>query len=178
MKDCPIGLICGDFECNRDGYCQDLADPWPLPYDIDPSWMPGVGLLVTLPAYDWYCPNIEHMIIQNERYNRWVGRVREDYWLGGWWGATDLPYQSHPEGGILVIYHLKLDEEITFSRPWRYLPNISYDCSPTHWEEFMPAVPIDGYLHPLSDRHIESDGFCCDWLLLWAHDFESENDDD
>lgn len=173
---CPIGLICEHFECDRygDSYCQDLADPWPLPYWVEPCWMPGVGLLVILPAYEWDCPNIEHMIIENSRYNRWVERVRNDYWLAGWWNAIDLPYQAHPEGGVLVIHHLKLDEEITFSRPWHYSPEIKDDTSPTHWEMFMPPVPLSGYRHPFTKDYIEPDGFYRDWLLRWPSDFEEE----
>ncbi|MEH2050069.1 hypothetical protein [Nostoc sp.] len=170
MKDCPIGLVCSDFECDR-RYCQDLAEPWPLPYYLNPCWMKGVGLLVVLPSHDWDCPNIEHMITENERYNNWVQRVRDDYWLGGWWNAVDLPYEAHPEGGILVIHHLKLDEEIAFSRPWRYNPKVQYDTSPTHWEEFMPPVPLEGGRHPFTDDYIEDDGFYRDFLLRWPSDF-------
>lgn len=179
MTNCPIGLICEYFECDHygSGYCQDLADPWPLPYFKEPCWMPGVGFLVILPAYKWDCPNIEYMITENERYNRWVERVRDDYWLYGWWNAIDLPYEEHPGGGILVIHDLRLDESITFSHPWRYNPKVKYDISPTHWEEFMRPVPLDGYRHS-STENIEPDGFYRDWLLRWASDFEENDYDD
>jgi hypothetical protein len=176
MSDCPIGLNCKDFECRR-SYCQNLADPWPVPYFTYPGWLPGVSLLTTIPQFDYDCPNVEHLIIANEEYNRWVDNVRQELWLGGWWQAVDLPYELHLDGGLLVIHHLKLDEEVTFVSPWRLDLENKYNCSPTHWEEFMPPVPLDGYRTPFTSDYIEPDGFCRDWLLLWPSDFEWSDDE-
>ncbi|MEH1852589.1 MAG: hypothetical protein V7L11_13075, partial [Nostoc sp.] len=53
----------------------------------------------------------------------------------------------------------------------RYNPKVSYNTSPTHWEEFMPPVPLDGYRRAFTDDYIEDDGFYRDFLLRWASDF-------
>ncbi|MEH1855264.1 MAG: hypothetical protein V7L11_27190 [Nostoc sp.] len=170
MIDCPIGLICDYFKCDR-GYCQNLANPWPLPYYINPGWLPGVYLWVEILPFDYDTPNVEYLIIQAEEDNRWVESVRQELWRGGWWKAEDLPYQPHPEGGLLVIHHLRLTEEVTFACPWVYDSNKRYNCSPTHREQFMPPVPLDGYRRAFTDDYIEDDGFYRDFLLRWASDF-------
>lgn len=181
MKDCPIGLICDYFECNVFGgctnraYCQELAKPWTLPYWVEPCWMPGVGLLVTLPACEWDCANEEHEIAIQDRYNEWVERIREDYWLGGWWEATDLPYQPHPDGGLLVIHQLRLDKDITFSCPWRDIRKRSADTYPECWEQFTPPVRLNRHRHPW-DKKIQDDGFYPPWVLVFASDFEEDEE--
>ncbi|MEH2384169.1 MAG: hypothetical protein V7K27_35670 [Nostoc sp.] len=171
MRDCPIGLICSDFECNR-RYCENLADPWPLPYYLNPRWMPGVGLLVIVPSHEWDCTTEEHLIAQNEEYNNWVTSVRNEMWMGGFWYAIDLPYEVHPEGGLLVIHDLKLDGDVTFSEPWIFNPKKRYNCAPTHWEEFMRPVPLEGCRHPFTADYIEKDGFYRDFLLRFLGDFD------
>jgi len=178
MTECPIGLICEFFECER-SYCQNLADPWPLPYLVNPGWMPGIGLLVSLPTHDWDCPNVEHLIIENENYNRWVETVRHFCWQGGWWDAVDLPYQFHPDGGLLVIHDRPLDESTTLSCCWDF--EDGYQRYRSHWDGFMPPVPINGFkliYGEFSGKElIEADGFF-KWWTLCAGDFEGLEDEE
>ncbi|WGV23684.1 hypothetical protein [Halotia branconii] len=180
---CPIGFDCalmGDRTvCQNRSYCQNLAEPWPIPYDINPSWLTGVGLLVSVPNYDYDCPNVEHMIAENDRYNAWVESVRLELWLAGWWSAIELPYKQHPRGGLLVIHHLSLDSEVTFASPWAYDPTQPYNCSPEYREIFMPPIPVsaNGRKWDFADwsHQIEEDGFYRDWLMFWPWDFNNDD---
>jgi hypothetical protein len=184
VSECPIGLICELLSkrssCENRSYCHELAEPWPLPYWLNPFWAEGVNCLeVNLPDYEWDCPNVEHLITQQDSYNAWVARLQVEYWVGGWWQSISLPYEAIPEGGIIVTNHLKLGEEVTFSRPWKYDKQHKYDLSPTHWESFMPALPIGArYTNTHLFTEIEEDGFYPECWLLYKRDFDEEWDED
>ncbi|WP_375494695.1 hypothetical protein [uncultured Nostoc sp.] len=156
MTDCPIGLICSDFECDRT-FCNFLAQPWTLPFFINPGWIPGVNLLVTVLDYDPDFPEYENEIEAYERDNSLVSRIRDEIWLVGWWKAVDLPYQAHPDGGLTVIHFQPLNEDVMFAC---YVANNFYKM-----EQFAPPVPIDGYERiygepPSSIRQeVDQDGF-------------------
>ncbi|MEH2236023.1 hypothetical protein [Nostoc sp.] len=154
-----------------------MANPWTLPYWVDPCWMPGVGLLVNIPAVSGdYLSNDEHLIAIQDNYDEWIERIREDYWLGGWWESVNLPYQPHPEGGLLVIQYLALDENITFACPWRHVSKKTDGSSPECWERFMPPVPLNSHRHPWDKRVDQGDGFYPPYVLVYASDFEKEDD--
>jgi hypothetical protein len=174
MNDCPIGLICSDFKCDR-AFCNFLAQPWPLPFFINPGWMPGVDLLVSVLDYDPDFPEYEHLLEAFERGNSWVERIRHEIWLAGWWKATDLPYQPHPGGGLLVIHFQPLDEDVMFAC---CLINNFYKQ-----EQFAPPVPVNGYeiiygrpVGLITVREIDEDGFF-KYGMLDADFFLLENND-
>lgn len=60
----------------------------------------------------------------------------------------ELPYQAHPEGGLLVTGFLTLNEFVTFARSY----HAYFDETLNHWridspdycqqEQFMPALPL------------------------------------
>ncbi|MEH2456561.1 hypothetical protein [Nostoc sp.] len=173
MTDCPIGLICNDFKCDRT-FCNFLALEWPLPFFVNPCWMPGVNLLVTVLDYDPDFPEYEHLIEDYHRGNSWVERIRDEIWLAGWWKAIDLPYRPHPDGGLVVVHFQPLDEDVMFAC---YLTNNFYES-----EQFSPPVPINGYEivygKPASlivNREVEKDGFL-KYGVLDADFFVMEND--
>ncbi|MEH1802169.1 MAG: hypothetical protein V7L13_24005 [Nostoc sp.] len=176
MTDCPIGLICDYFKCDRahHAFCKFLAQPWPLPFVVNPGWMPGVGLLVTVLDYDLDYPEYEYEVEAWERGTSWIERIRHEIWLVGWWKAIDLPYQPHPDGGLVVVHFQPLDEDAMFTC---YLTNNFYKQ-----EQFAPPVPINGYEiiygKPASffpDRKAEEDGFL-EYGVLDADFFLTGND--
>ncbi|MBD2492646.1 hypothetical protein H6G77_34835 [Aulosira sp. FACHB-615] len=180
MSGCPIGLICEYFEDGCGEYCESLAHPWPLPFwdwSFDPKWRELNGFKVEIPAYQEYASNNEWEIISTDRYNYWVGRIRHELWLAGWWNAIELPYKYHPDGGIEVIHHLPLNDDVTFATPWVYHPKGYSYAAPSHREEFMPPIPINSWPHKWAGD-IEADGFYKDWLIYWPSDFEGRRDYD
>ncbi|MBD2503434.1 hypothetical protein [Anabaena azotica] len=184
---CPVGLICEYFdECDR-AYCNSLVRPWPLPYCIDSDGQSECE--VELPAYNHTINNVEDLEYW-ERYNEWVQSIRNEYWLGGWWDAVLLPYQSHPAGGLLVIKPLRLNNDIDFACHSDFANGFSKYID--YWEAFEPAVPIHGYqkiferLPPtpppealLVDKYcIERHRNIRDYIMLYFSDFigwESNN---
>ncbi|MEH2280635.1 MAG: hypothetical protein V7K90_04720 [Nostoc sp.] len=72
-----------------------------------------------------------------------------------------LPYQAHPQGGLLVVEPLELTAEVTFICPLVYRFHEHLKCwlndSPKYWEgeEFMPAVeiPAEGYEYSRNYYH-------------------------
>ncbi|MEH2005890.1 hypothetical protein [Nostoc sp.] len=143
MKDCPIGLICEDFDCDafgRSSYCQRLAAAWPLPYRIVPAsiWFPmahSSHLLVKIPEFSDV--PVDSLDI-----------IKTEVWAAGFFDSIKLPYQAHPEGGLLVVEWLSLTAEITFICPLVYRFHEHLNCwlndSPDIWEgdKFMPALPL------------------------------------
>lgn len=161
--------------CANRSYCSNLAAPWPLPYYLNPIWRDESSLEVNLPQHEYDCENVEHLIIQQDRHNALIDRMLPEYWLAGWWDAVFLPYRPHPDGGLEVFYNLKLTENITFSRPWKFDQKYKCDVAPTCWEEFMPPVPINHfYDQPFDEVDLEEDGFCKDYLLLYPWHFEND----
>ncbi|MEH2357518.1 hypothetical protein [Nostoc sp.] len=136
MSECPIGLICSDFECDR-AFCNFLAQPWPLPYRIVPPsfWLPMAHLLVKIPQL-------------GDVPVRSLSVIETEIWNAGFFDPIKLPYQAHPEGGLLVTGFLELTEMVTFARPYyAYFDEelkIWRDESPHYWlgDQFMPALPL------------------------------------
>ncbi|OYD90578.1 hypothetical protein CDG76_30610 [Nostoc sp. 'Peltigera membranacea cyanobiont' 210A] len=149
MSECPIGLICSDFECDRRirrTLCFNLAKPWPLPYCcfvIDPEWRENNGFLVEMPSYAEHDSCKEEDIEDTERYNHWVESVRHGFYEGGWWEAIKLPYKSLIDGGLIVVKRLNLDASVTFATPYNFDNNGRYLYR--HFKGFEPPVPIHGY---------------------------------
>ncbi|MDZ8056542.1 MAG: hypothetical protein RMX63_34525 [Aulosira sp. ZfuCHP01] len=186
-KECPIGLICEHFECDR-SYCFELAKPWPLPCDetfyIAPKWKDFYVFVVEIPDYREHDSNDECRINQIDDYNHWVGHIRLELWLYGWWNALELPYQSHPDGGLLVVKYLELDSDVTFASPWEF---DGYQRYRTCWEYFVPPVPVDAYqrIYDKTPVFLEDDFVdayeCHNYItlkngfqLIFAHHFDSK----
>ncbi|MDZ7956539.1 MAG: hypothetical protein RMY34_01295 [Aulosira sp. DedQUE10] len=175
-KECPIGLICEFFECDRD-YCFELVEPWKLPYEIYDFGHPeSRKLIVGIPEYEEYgYSNCDAILERTNRYNEWVGRVRDNLWLGGWWNAVDLPYEFHPSGGLMVTKHLRLDGLVNFTSCLVFANGFRRDkvC----WEGFYPAVPVNGYelyFHEKPPTFKEEDfvdAFCEDNYILLKNNF-------
>ncbi|MEH1994141.1 hypothetical protein [Nostoc sp.] len=97
--------------------------------------------------------------------------------------SIQLPYQAHPEGGLLVVGQLELTAEITFICPCVYrfhdLLKVWLNDSPNYWEgeEFFPAVeiPAKGYEYSRSYYHwhppfpeLQPDEFWEEDLLVYS----------
>lgn len=162
--ECPINLICELMECNPQ-LCKHFSNPWPLPYTINPYWLPGVNLLVNLLDNIDDPPEQEYLFEAYEEYNSVVSRIKEEVWLAGWCEAIDLPYKPHPEGGLLVTHSLQLDEDSAFK----------CDLDYNHYDEeqFSPAVSIDAYEQIYgesaslitSKNMYDENGFLIYWIL-------------
>ncbi|WP_414551463.1 hypothetical protein [Anabaena sp. CCY 0017] len=121
-------------------------------------------------SYEEDCINQEWAIIQQEKYNEDVDNLRIGMFNAGWWWGISLPYENHPEGGLLVIHHRPLNWEVTFEQPWDF-PTQGYNPSPTARESFCPPVPLSA--RPSWTKHVESDGFEHDSWLVWSWELEN-----
>lgn len=186
MKDCPIGLICGDFECDR-AYCFNLIKPWPLPLAYgtscsDPEWQAEYGVTVGIPRSAEFDSDDPDEIEETARYNHWVESVWHGFYEGGWWEAIRLPYKAHPDGGLLVFRSLELDESVTFACPWNF-PH-KHDQY-RHFKGFEPPVPIHGYqkiygklsTEFANDDYPEAEGPLEDYPLLYCWSFLGYEDE-
>ncbi|MEH2460927.1 hypothetical protein [Nostoc sp.] len=74
--------------------------------------------------------------------------VQTEIWTAGFFDPIELPYQAHPEGGLLVTGFLNLDEFVTFARPYHTYFDETLNCwridSPDYCQvqQFMPALPL------------------------------------
>lgn len=166
MIECPIGFICEFFECDR-RICNRLSYPWPLPFFLNPVWLPGVSLVVVIPGFSEDLPEYEHELEAFHEYNEDIAIVRQELWLNNWWVAIDIPYESHPEGGLKVIHYLSMDDAQLSSSLWddRYKR-----------EQFAPAVPVDCYqqfykdspLKYYKESNFDDDGFFKSYKLDYS----------
>lgn len=155
----------------------------PLPYWFKPGWEPGVTILVRIPGYmddedfcdkEWgYNWAVESCVAKDA--NKLIESQRRDMFLGGWWGAINLPYESHPDGGLLVTKKFDLCHETTFSCD----KDSKYD-----YETFLPPVPITEYekrfyreSRDLYYKLIEDDGYFKYSNLEWPPATDYEEDD-
>ncbi|GAX37875.1 hypothetical protein [Nodularia sp. NIES-3585] len=134
-------------------------------------------LLVFALPYQENCINQEWAIIQQEKENEDIDKLRIAMFNSGYWWDVTLPYKVHPDGGLVVIHSLLLDWEITFEQPWDY-PIHGYNPLPAARESFCPPVPISAQPHWVKEGryHLEPDGFEHDSWLMWPWDLEEEDE--
>jgi hypothetical protein len=95
----------------------------------------------------------------------------------GWWEAIKIPLQPHPDGGLLVTDHLRMEQSVTLA------------CSLDYYQEldsgFEPPVPIHAYqrlygkqyLVEEEEGHIKDPPTLKDYHLLYASNFLAGFDD-
>lgn len=131
---CPLGLECLDEKCPNQAYCNHLAAPWPLPYqiwEID-YWYDKGALVVTIPnSTNWdEVPNEEWAITGAENYDVWIGYIRRELREAGYENSVELPYYwDEVEKSLVVTLPLIL------TRGTSKYPDIG----------FAPAVPLDNW---------------------------------
>lgn len=173
-SECFTGFRCYAPFCK--GYCAEIYNYCPLPYDpyfLTDEWLKIRGFVVNIPDFDEYSDDTgpEHELFYTDRFNHWINIVRNEMFLGGWWKSIELPYKW--EEGLVVTKYLPLDDEITFFTPWVYNAMLGRsDGLLSHWEVFMPPVPVNVGFKALTWNKIQQDGFY--ELLIYPWDTEAQ----
>lgn len=149
-------------------------ESWDSPYHYKPFWEPEVTILVDVPEFDEGNYYTEHEIIKQEDYNCLIESIRTELFLAGWRSAITLPYTFHPDGGLVVIQDLYLDWDILFY--CRFDVSRGYQSFPAE-SGFARPIPVHND-YSFSDISYDSDGsgFLYHCWLLWAEDFEIEDE--
>lgn len=154
MKECPIGLICKQFDC-RPQICHDYAAPIDLPYEIWSSdgYYPKGALVCQLPEFEEYpdCEESDWVLYNRAEHNFRIDRIRIEMEAEGWGGLCELPYFYDLENCCLFV-------DTDYSRTYG----------------FARAIPFALHFRPSAqemERDLEPDGFC-GTLLLWDEYYE------
>lgn len=131
---CPIGLECLAYLCPNLGYCNDLAAPWPLPYQIwQVDYYYDLGaLVVSIPSpTNWdEVPNDDHALTEADRYDIWIDYIRGELKEAGWDSPVELPYYWDEHFKCLIV-----TLPLILARGTSKYPD----------EGFAPAVKLDNW---------------------------------
>lgn len=131
---CSIGLECLAERCPNRRYCDDMAAPWPIPYqiwEID-YWYDLGALIVSIPTpTNWdEVPNNEWDIQSAEEYDQWINYIRRELKEAGWANPVDLPYYWDEVERSLIVTGVHILE--------------AEHCKDPE-EGFAPAVQLDNW---------------------------------
>lgn len=154
---CPIGLECLANLCPNRGYCNHLAAPWPMPYqiwEID-YWYDKGALIVSIPEFtNWEeVPNNDHAIDEADRYDDWIRHIRRELRDAGWANPLDLPYYwDEVERALIVtlVHILNPEAPVKFQDQTGFAPAVKLDNWRSNWlgqrrelEQHLPPPEVD-----------------------------------
>lgn len=159
---CPIGLECIADLCPNRGYCNHLAAPWPMPYqiwEID-YWYDKGALLVSIPnSTNWdEVNNSDHEIQAAEEYDTWIDYIRRELKEAGWENPIELPYYwDEVEKSLVITLPLILARGSSKYPDKGFAPAVRLDNWRSNWlgqrqglRQHLPPPEVDrwGYYLP------------------------------
>lgn len=146
---CPINLECLAEKCPNQDYCNHLAAPWPLPYqiwEID-YWHSKGALVVSIPDFtNWEeVPNTDYHIQIADEYDNWIRHIRRELKEMGWANAIELPYYWDEIERTLIVTNICIlnpEEPKPFYDQDGFAPAVKLDNWRARWEPCRTQLQI------------------------------------